>query len=139
MNKPKNIKAKKQKNSDNKNLIMFLLPLIVLLSALFVTSVVSSLSDIGKHLNFPVITVIFSFCTFFTAFLAANMKREKGLVTGVIYNLPTIIIVLLVSLILNRFSADLNLLLSFITMLISSSLGGVIGVNRRQKAKRGKR
>ena len=139
MNKPKNIKAKKQKNSDNKNLIMFLLPLIVLLSALFVTSVVSSLSDIGKHLNFPVITVIFSFCTFFTAFLAANMKREKGLITGVIYNLPTIIIILLVSLILNRFSADLNLLLSFITMLISSSLGGVIGVNRRQKAKRGKR
>ena len=64
MNKPKNIKAKKQKNSDNKNLIMFLLPLIVLLSALFVTSGVSSLSDIGKHLNFPVITVIFSFCTF---------------------------------------------------------------------------
>ena len=139
MNKPKNIKAKKQKNSDNKNLIMFLLPLIVLLSALFITSVVSSLSDIGKHLNFPVITVIFSFCTFFTAFLIANIKREKGLVTGVIYNLPTIIIILLVSLILNRFSADLNLLLSFITMLISSSLGGVIGVNRRQKAKRGKR
>ena len=139
MNKPKNIKAKKQKNSDNKNFIMFLLPLIVLLSALFVTSGVSSLSDIGKHLNFPVITVIFSFCTFFTAFLTANIKREKGLITGVIYNLPTIIIILLVSLILNRFSADLNLLLSFITMLISSSLGGVIGVNRRQKAKRGKR
>lgn len=139
MNKRKNQKTKKQKVSESKNVFMFLLPLIILISALLITSTISVMTDIGKQLNFPVITVIFSLCTFLTAYLAANRKREKGLITGVIYNLPSLVFVLLVSLILNGFSADLNLLLSFITMLISSSLGGVIGVNHRQKSKKVKK
>lgn len=137
MNKPKVNKGKKQKGRQNQSLLMFMLPLIVLASALLLASVVSVVFDLEKRLNFPVITVIFSLCTFLSAFLTANKKRENGLATGIIYNLPSILIILLISLILNGFSADLNLLLSFVTMLISSALGGVLGVNRKQKAKRG--
>ncbi len=137
MNKPKINKAKKQKSRQNENLLMFLLPLIILVTAILLTSVISVVSDLEKRLNFPVITVIFSLCTFLSAFLTANKKRENGLVTGVIYNLPSILVILFISLVLNGFSADLNLLLSFATMLISSALGGVLGVNRKQKAKRG--
>ncbi len=139
MNKPVKNKARKQKGRQNENLLMFLLPFILLFSALLLTSFVSVIIDLEKKLNSPVIMVIFSLCTFLSAFLIASKKREKGLVTGVIYNLPSIIIILLLSLILNGFSADLNILLSFVTMLISSALGGIIGVNRKQKAKRGMR
>ena len=139
MNKPVKNKARKQKGRQNENLLMFLLPFILLFSALLLTSFVSVIIDLEKKLNSPVITVIFSLCTFLSAFLIASKKREKGLVTGVIYNSPSIIIILLLSLILNGFSADLNILLSFVTMLISSALGGIIGVNRKQKAKRGMR
>ena len=135
MNKPIKNKARKQKVRQNENLLMFLLPFVLLFSALLLASLVSVFIDLEKKLNFPVITVIFSFCTFLSAF----KKREKGLVAGIIYNLPSVIIILLLSLILNGFSVDLNILLSFVTMLISSALGGVIGVNRKQKAKRGMR
>lgn len=139
MNKPIKNKARKQKVRQNENLLMFLLPFVLLFSALLLASLVSVFIDLEKKLNFPVITVIFSFCTFLSAFLVAGKKREKGLVAGIIYNLPSVIIILLLSLILNGFSVDLNILLSFVTMLISSALGGVIGVNRKQKAKRGMR
>lgn len=139
MNKPIKNKARKQKVRQNENLLMFLLPFVLLFSALLLASLVSVFIDLEKKLNFPVITVIFSLCTFLSAFLVAGKKRKKGLVAGIIYNLPSVIIILLLSLILNGFSADLNILLSFVTMLISSALGGVIGVNRKQKAKRGMR
>lgn len=139
MNKPIKNKARKQKVRQNENLLMFLLPFVLLFSALLLASLVSVFIDLEKKLNFPVITVIFSFCTFLSAFLVAGKKREKGLVAGIIYNLPSVIIILLLSLILNGFSVDLNIILSFVTMLISSALGGVIGVNRKQKAKRGMR
>ena len=139
MNKPIKNKVRKQKVRQNENLLMFLLPFVLLFSALLLASLVSVFIDLEKKLNFPVITVIFSFCTFLSAFLVAGKKREKGLVAGIIYNVPSVIIILLLSLILNGFSVDLNILLSFVTMLISSALGGVIGVNRKQKAKRGMR
>ena len=129
--------------------LYYFLPCVVILyllapkpaknTVLLLASLVSVFIDLEKKLNFPVITVIFSLCTFLSAFLVAGKKREKGLVAGIIYNLPSVIIILLLSLIANGFSADLNILLSFVTMLISSALGGVIGVNRKQKAKRGMR
>lgn len=137
MAKAKNKISKKQRGSVNDRIIMLLLPLIILTSALFIASAVSVVTDLPKHLNFPIITAIFSLCAFLSAFLIANKKREKGLITGTIYNLPSTAFILAVSLIINGFSADLNLLLSLVTMLISSALGGVMGVNRKQKAKRG--
>ena len=136
MKKSVKSKVKKQKGKQNENLLLFLMPLFLILLSLFTASLFSVIFDLKISLNFPVITVIFSLCTFISAFLTANKKRENGLVTGIIYNLPSIILVELLSLILNGFSADINLLLSFLTMLISSALGGVIGVNQKQKAKR---
>ena len=116
MNKPIKNKARKQKVRQNENLLMFLLPFVLLFSALLLASLVSVFIDLEKKLNFPVITVIFSLCTFLSAFLVAGKKRKKGLVAGIIYNLPSVIIILLLSLILNGFSADLNILLSFVTI-----------------------
>lgn len=139
MNKATRNKNKKQKSRQNENLIMFLLPLIILFSALMLTSIVSVLLDLEKGLSFSVITAIFSLCTLLSAYLTSYRKRENGLVTGIIYNLPSVLVILLLSVILNGFSADLNILLSFASMLISSALGGILGVNRKQKAKRGKR
>lgn len=139
MNKATRNKNKKQKSRQNENLIMFLLPLIILFSALMLTSIVSVLLDLEKWLSFSVITAIFSLCTLLSAYLTSYRKRENGLVTGIIYNLPSVLIILLLSVILNGFSADLNILFSFASMLISSALGGILGVNRKQKAKRGKR
>ena len=136
MKKSVKSKVKKQKGKQNEKLLLFLMPLFLILSSLFTASLFSVIFDLKISLNFPVITVIFSLCTFISAFLTANKKRENGLVTGIIYNLPSIILVELLSLILNGFSSDINLLLSFLTMLISSALGGVIGVNQKQKAKR---
>lgn len=139
MNKTYNRKSQKQIAAERTNFLMFLLPLILLLSVLLIASLVSVAFDIGKRLNFPIITAIFSLCTFLTAFVSSNKKRKNGLITGIIYNLPSILIVLVTSVILNSFKVDLNLLLSFCTMQISSALGGVLGVNHKQKLKRGKK
>ena len=135
----KTVKNKKQKGRMYEKFLMFILPFLITMAAIFVISLISVALDLEKHLNFPVIAATIGFCAFISAFLCANKKRENGLITGIICNLPSAAIFLLLSLILNGFSADLNLLLILITTLISSALGGIVGVNRKQKAKRGLR
>lgn len=135
----KNERIRKKSKSNNENLMYFLSPLLLFVICFFAVSLISMIFDLQKSLNFPVITVILSLCTFLSAFLTAKKKRENGLVTGIIYNLPAILLLELISLILNSFLLDLNLLLSLGTMLIASALGGVVGVNSKQKAKRSKR
>ena len=136
MNKNKNKSSRRRNKSNNESLMFFLTPLLIFTISFFAVSLLSVIFDLQKHLNFPVITAILSLCTFLSAFLTSKKKREKGLITGIIHNLPSITLIELISLLLNGFSPDLNLLLSLATMLIASALGGVVGVNSKQKAKR---
>ena len=128
--------GRKKQKGKREDIILFILPFIISLVFILILSIVGIIIDLQKALNFSVITAIFSASMFLTSFVSASKKREKGLVTGIIYNLPSILVLEFISLTLNGFSVDFNFLLSFVTMIISSALGGITGVNKKQKFKR---
>ena len=137
MAKPK-LKATKSKNKETKdNMILFTLPFVLcFLSILFFTTV-ALIFDINKSINFPVMLVLICICLFVSAYLSSMKKRQNGLVTGIIYNTPTIILILFLSAISNSFKIDFNVLITLIASIIVSALGGIMGVNSKLRPKRG--
>lgn len=131
------------KKSGNKtlreNIILFVLPLILLTLTLFIATAISVAADLQKSFNFPIFASLTGLCSLLSGFLAGRTKRENGIFTGIIYPLPTFLIYILLSLITNSFSFDFNLLISLAVMLISSAVGGILGVNTKKKIRRGRK
>ena len=71
-----------------------------------------------------------------SSFLAAKKEKQNGLLTGFVWTLPLHLVLFGVSLLLGRGRADWTMLLSFIMFSLLSMLGGVLGVNQRQKLRR---
>lgn len=137
----KNIQNKKR-SVDKKNketVFLFTFPFFLLLFAVIICSIISTFADLQKNLNFAVMAVLVGMCEFLSGFVSGKIKRENGIVTGIIYSLPAFVILILISLILNKFSIDLNLLISCAVMLISAAAGGITGVNMKKKFKRGRK
>ena len=68
--------------------------------------------------------------------LAAKKEKQNGLLTGFVWTLPLHVLLFGLSLLLGRGRADWTMLLSFIILSLLSMLGGVLGVNQRQKLRR---
>ncbi len=65
--------------------------------------------------------------------IVGKTMKSNGLVYGLLYNLPSITITVISSLAINSFSFDHRFFLSFLLMLIMSSLGGILAVNSKHK------
>lgn len=80
---------------------------------------------------------IFLFCisAFISGYYCGFKLHKKGLVTGLIFCLPLNLLIVLISLIINKFSFDLTFVITLLLLLISSMLGGILSVNTRMKAK----
>ena len=68
-----------------------------------------------------------------SGFITASKKREKGMLYGTLYSLPSNITVMLVSAAFNSFSIDYNLFLTFSLLVVCSAAGGVLSVNIKPK------
>lgn len=136
-------RTKRRNKNTNKelkdNIILFIVPFGAFLLSLIIVSVLSVIFDLQKGANYPIIAVLFAACSFIGGFISGKNKRKNGIVTGILYNLPTIGLILFISLIMNKFSVDLNILISTVLSLLSSAVGGIVGVNSRKKIKRGVR
>lgn len=71
-----------------------------------------------------------------SSFLAAKKEKQNGLLTGFVWTLPLHVLLFGVSLLQGHGRADWTMLLSFIILSLLSMLGGVLGVNQRQKLRR---
>lgn len=80
----------------------------------------------------------FSVCSFIGAFYAGRRIHKNGMSTGFLFCLPLNAIVILASVAANSFRIDLTALISFVILIISSMLGGIVSVNMRVKAKKGR-
>ena len=71
-----------------------------------------------------------------SSFMIAKKEKQNGLLTGFLWTLPLHLVLLGVSLLQGHGRADWTMLLSFIILSLLSMLGGVLGVNQRQKLRR---
>ena len=93
-------------------------------------------SDASKSSDYY--RVIGSLCVgaFSAAYFAARKEKQHGLLTGFFTLLPVHVLFCGVSLLFGKGSADLTILLSFLMLSLVSMLGGVLGVNKREKPKK---
>lgn len=104
----------------------------VLTTALFILlfSVFMYLSQMGYEYATVFATVSLAAGTFISAFYAAKKIGEKGFLTGIIVGGITFLLVTVVSLIVDNGSVTSNTLFHFIIIMLSSLIGGIMGVNR---------
>lgn len=127
------IKDKKQ------TALLFLFPVFVFLILLVIASAASVNFDLQKSDNFIVLLFMLAIGSFISGYFSGKVKRRNGMTTGIIYVIPSVLLLVLISLILNTFSFDINILISALISVISSATGGIVGVNMRQKVKRVKK
>ena len=127
------IKDKKQ------TALLFLFPVSVFLILLVIASAASVYFDLQKSDNFIVLLFMLAIGSFISGCFSGKVKRRNGMTTGIIYVIPSVLLLVLISLILNTFSFDINILISALISVISSATGGIVGVNMRQKVKRVKK
>lgn len=87
---------------------------------------------ITKH-DYYVSLLAFSSISFLTGFYSGIKIRNKGLITGIVFSVPIITLFLIISLALNGFKADYNILYSVVSMFVFASAGGIFAVNKRLK------
>ena len=133
----------KRNKTDNKlqieNIMLFIFPVILTLVLFVISAIVSVYADLQKSQNYIVSLCIIGFTCFASGVLSGKFKRKNGIITGIIYILPQLTLLLLISVILNSFSIDLNIIISTAVSVISAAVGGITGVNMKQKAKRVKK
>ena len=127
----------KNKNSNikEKGLILYILiSICIYLVSFIISSVILFKTDIIKTENYYVFELLlFSVCSFVSAFISGYKNEKNGLVIGLITNLPSIFLLILISLIINKFKTDYYLIITAISLILCSMAGGIIAVNSRLK------
>lgn len=139
MPKTKNIpptKSSTKKMSNTKGLDfiktqIFCLTIYIIL--FIVGCLVSLIFDIDYKFDYYVSLFIFALCSFLSGFVGGIKQKENGIVSGIIYALPGNLIVILLSVILNGFSVEIGLLISTVSLILLSAVGGILGVNKRRR------
>ena len=80
-------------------------------------------------------TLSVAFGCFFAAFFTSRRQGNRGWLAGVIIGGITFILITLISLILNSGGITVNTLFRFIIIMLSSLIGGIIGVNKGKNHK----
>lgn len=76
-----------------------------------------------------------SLASFINGYISGRKYRKNGLAVGIINNIPSLLIILIISLILNNFNIDYTVLITIPLNLILSATGGIVAVNTRLRVK----
>ncbi len=86
--------------------------------------------------NYFMILTLLCFSVFVSGYYSGRKFRKNGIVIGIIYNLPFILILVITALAINTFLFDSRLIITLVSLLLFSALGGIVSVNTRKKQKR---
>ena len=104
---------------------------------LFITIFAAIMYFLGLEKMYSTIfaTAAVAFGCFAASFYASTRTREKGLLIGAVTGGVTFVLVLIISFIKDSGAVTLNTLFHFIIFMLSSLVGGVIGVNKSENKK----
>lgn len=102
--------------------------LMILFSFIFLKS-----STLPCKFVTPVVLIVGTIGAFFCGYFSVRILREKGLVYGSIAGSILFFIIYLIGVIVFQEPAGINTLLRCIMMILASSIGGIIGVNKTPK------
>lgn len=110
--------------------------LLQIVSSLILISIFSLIMyflELDKSLSVIFATLSIAISSFLTSLFASKEIGNKGYFTGFIVGIITFILITLVSFIVDKGAVSLNTLFHFIIILLSSMIGGILGVNKKPK------
>lgn len=129
-------KSKKSQGSKINISLVLILYSFAIQSAVFIASCILSLILGVKQPDYYIVSLVaLALGSAVSGFISGKKRREKGMLFGTLYALPSNLIYILISVVLNGFKIDYNLFLSFALLVACSAAGGVVSVNTRSKAK----
>lgn len=128
---------RKRNNPKNTKLNSFLkqqfLNGMITLVIFSIITVISVAFDIGEKSMLVLSLAFVGPVSFICGALAGIKERKNGIICGIVSALPINIILITVSLILNSFKTDINILITLLTGVAFSAVGGIVAVNIRLK------
>ena len=108
---------------------------IIETAMLFIVCIGALAADV-KSKNFYILCVI-ALCLgcFASGFVAVRKTKKNGLLNGILYCLPSNLFYVIVSSALNAFKIDYFIIISFVSLIVASAIGGVLSVNFKPKSK----
>ena len=123
---------------SNKTKIIILSAVIgVIVTAvfIFIFAAVMYFAELDKMYSVIFATVSVALGCFAAAYTAAQKNKSKGFLIGIIVGGVAFSVILLISLIADKGAVGINTLFHFIIFMLSSVVGGVMGVNKAQNTK----
>lgn len=111
-----------------KGSVKALMILLAICSVLSVIMLFIELSD--STILFISVILIGLFC-YLSAYFSTQIKRNKGLIQGIICGCITFIIIALLSIVLSRFSFSNMIIIKFSVCMLFGIIGGVKGINTK--------
>ncbi len=110
-----------------------ILNLVIYFVSMCIFSVTLSGTDTQISSMRYIAVIYLSLTSFVSGFLAGIKERKNGIMCGILSALPFNTFFIFISLILNKFSVDYQMLLSVVIPLVTAAMGGIISVNIRLK------
>lgn len=125
----------KKKNIYSAYIWSFLLEIIVTALGITIFSAVMFLTEWGYEYAPVFATVSIALGCFVSSFFHAKKSGEKGFLSGLIIGVTSFLIILVISLIVDSGAMTVNTLFHFIIIMLSSMIGGILGVNKAKNKK----
>ena len=128
--------SKNNLSKDNKWILIIKSAVMLIISSAIFMALFSALMyflELDKDYSPIFATVSVAIGCFLTAYFTSGKIGQKGLITGLITGLSVFILITVISLIVDKGTVTSNTLFHFIIFVLSSLIGGVIGVNKKSK------
>lgn len=133
------ISKRRNSKQNNTRTKIILFRLLVVVSANILSVIVLCaffyITDRNPSEGFGITLILLSVTDFITSYYIGRKIRKKGMLYGIAYNLPIIILFLVISLVLNEFFFDSRAIVMTVLRTTVSGVGGIAAVNSKCKRK----
>ena len=114
-------------------LITAIIEIAVTLLTVSLFSIVMNLADIDYKYSPVFGSVAVALGCLIASYFLSNKKKNKGYLIGAATGFITFIVITLVGLIINQGGIGINTLFHLVIIMLSSIIGGILGVNKKGK------
>lgn len=124
-----------RKNSKSLNIIKgSIISIVITLIGLIIFSIILANTNISENIMLPVVTSIAAISILVGSIISISKIEKKGILNGALVGLIYILVIYILSSIVNgKFEININSIILIVTSIIAGMLGGVIGVNIKNK------
>ncbi len=114
-------------------LLGLIFSIIITLIFLSISAIASTNLDLNDNAILALSLISANIGIFFGGFIAGKINKSKGYMIGALNGLICFIILTIISFVFNKNSMTTISLIKFITFVLSSLIGGILGVNFNKK------